>query len=48
MSPVVRKNPMRASRRNLLQPVLMVQAAKHCLASENMSWRKAMTVITHR
>ena len=33
---------------DLLQPVLVVQSAEHCLASENVPCRKAMTMAAHR
>ena len=45
---VVRKNSIRVSRSHLLQPVLVVQSTEHCLASENVPCRKAMTIAAHR
>ena len=35
--PVVRKNSIQASCGDLPQPILVVQSAEHCVASEHMS-----------
>jgi len=46
-SPAVRKNSIRVTRSDLLQPVLVVQFTKYSLASENFSRRKVMTMGAH-
>ena len=45
---VIRKNSIRASCSHFVQPVLVVQSTEHCLASENLPCRKAMTMAAHR
>ena len=45
---MVRKNSIRPSCSHLLQPVLVVQSAENCLATENVPCRKAMTMAARR
>ena len=45
---VVRNNSIQCSCSHLFQSILVVQSAEHCLASKNVSRRKAMRMTAHR